>query len=465
MSLSTSPALQTERPHKPLYLPLDPAKKEIRVFRILPELCSRSSQDTAEPIQCISQHVSLLEKPVYHALSYTWQDDSLGESFDDPDKEGHQIPIQSYVLLDGLKLAVTKNLWLTLWHFRRGAQFHLDYPKSNSSEFGDLELLTSNFDILGPFRPHDFSGLNVVTADLLWWVDAICINQKDVHERDNQVSQMGTIYRDANCVHVWLGPIAKTAHLLNELMTILGKGIPKSRGRSYEEAVRELGNVLNDPFLEEYQSAMFSACEATYWSRLWVVQEYILARTTMIHFGLRVADPRPITYTGALIAVCYLSESVSGRTSDPGWDNVGRSIVVNDLRCDYRDHDEGEDVFCLLERLYDLHCSDPRDKIYGLLGLSRLGEHEITIDYSLTVEEVYQATAKFIIERLGEVDVIYALAGPRFYNSLKQEPQIKVPSWVPDWRFLGRIRLLLNQSPHVQTTERTNLKASGSIKW
>jgi hypothetical protein len=37
-----------------------------------------------------------------------------GKAFDDPDKEGHQIPIQSYVILDGLKLTVTKNLWVAL---------------------------------------------------------------------------------------------------------------------------------------------------------------------------------------------------------------------------------------------------------------------------------------------------------------------------------------------------------------
>jgi len=237
MSLTALPTSQTEEPHTSLYLPLDHAKHEIRVFRILPEVCSRSSQDTAEPIQCISQHVSLLEKPVYHALSYTWQDESLGESFDDPDKEGHQIPIQSYILLDGLKLTVTKNLWVALWHFRRAALWHLDHPDNETSEFGDLELLTSESEIWEPVTISSSS--NAVIADFLWWVDAICINQKNVLERDRQVSQMGAIYRDADCVHVWLGPIAKTAHLLNELRTILIKRMPKLRGRSPEE-LREI---------------------------------------------------------------------------------------------------------------------------------------------------------------------------------------------------------------------------------
>jgi hypothetical protein len=338
-----------------------------------------------------------------------------------------QIPIQSYVILDGLKLTVTKNLWVALWHFRRSARWHLDHPDNKVSEFGDLELLNSGFG----WMPEVDNRSNLVTAELLWWVDAICINQKDVPERDSQVSQMGTIYRDADCVHVWLGPIAKTAHLLNELMTILRKRISKLRRPSLEEFTEEVGKVLNDPSLEEYQSSIFSACEATYWSRLWIVQEYILARTTIIHFGLRVADSRPIKYAAMIAAVGYYSKSVRRRTSEPGWDNIRASILVNHLRDEYHDHD-GENVFHLLERFYNLHCSDPRDMVYGILALSRSGEHEIPIDYSLTVEEVYQATAKFIIERLEEVDVIYTLAGSRFYFHPVQERQLTLPPWVPD---------------------------------
>jgi hypothetical protein len=37
------------------------------------------------------------------------------------------------------------------------------------------------------------------------WADAICINQSDVHERGQQVSAMGDIFRNAYSVVVWLG--------------------------------------------------------------------------------------------------------------------------------------------------------------------------------------------------------------------------------------------------------------------
>lgn len=39
----------------------------------------------------------------------------------------------------------------------------------------------------------------------LWWIDAICINQQDILERNQQVDLMATIYQKATTVRVWLG--------------------------------------------------------------------------------------------------------------------------------------------------------------------------------------------------------------------------------------------------------------------
>lgn len=37
------------------------------------------------------------------------------------------------------------------------------------------------------------------------WVDWICINQKNIEERNNQVQLMSVVYGEARCVYVWLG--------------------------------------------------------------------------------------------------------------------------------------------------------------------------------------------------------------------------------------------------------------------
>lgn len=44
-----------------------------------------------------------------------------------------------------------------------------------------------------------------LSHDLCLWIDAICIDQEDVSERNAQVSIMGQIYQRADSVLAWLG--------------------------------------------------------------------------------------------------------------------------------------------------------------------------------------------------------------------------------------------------------------------
>lgn len=60
-----------------------------------------------------------------------------------------------------------------------------------------MQVTRSLFDALQVFRePH---------ADRMLWVDALCINQGDVIERNSQVQLMNRIYSGASSVAVWLG--------------------------------------------------------------------------------------------------------------------------------------------------------------------------------------------------------------------------------------------------------------------
>lgn len=47
---------------------------------------------------------------------------------------------------------------------------------------------------------------NFSTTPALVWADALCINQQDISERNQQVNMMSKIYRKAANVTVWLGP-------------------------------------------------------------------------------------------------------------------------------------------------------------------------------------------------------------------------------------------------------------------
>jgi hypothetical protein len=64
-------------------------------------------------------------------------------------------------------------------------------------------------DILVPVTPNCYSALLHLRKKLgayCIWVDAICIDQSNLKEREQQVTLMGEIYKGAEKVFIWLGP-------------------------------------------------------------------------------------------------------------------------------------------------------------------------------------------------------------------------------------------------------------------
>jgi hypothetical protein len=132
------------------YIPL-PDFDHIRVLTLRP------AQLPAAPLMC-TLTAAPLSTARYEALSYTWAmclsgDDSKCRLID----------------LDGFSFAVTQNLEESL---RR-------------------------------MRPKD--------VERHLWIDAVCINQEDIAERNAQVSRMAQIYRRATRVSIWLGETAGQA--------------------------------------------------------------------------------------------------------------------------------------------------------------------------------------------------------------------------------------------------------------
>jgi hypothetical protein len=62
-----------------------------------------------------------------------------------------------------------------------------------------------------------------------WWVDAICINQEDIAERNEQVSLMRAIYKESQEVLIWLGEEADDSSLAIDTIN-MRLVLPPSRG-------------------------------------------------------------------------------------------------------------------------------------------------------------------------------------------------------------------------------------------
>lgn len=81
----------------------------------------------------------------------------------------------------------------------------------------------------------------------------------------------------------------------------------------------------------------------------------------------------------------------------------------------------------LLMTYRDREASDPRDKIYALLGIAGdLSIYRIVPDYSIPFEEVYKATTLQFILAYRSLEVLNLTFGLSKTSGL--------PSWTPDWR-------------------------------
>jgi hypothetical protein len=83
-------------------------------------------------------------------------------------------------------------------------------------------------------------------------------------------------------------------------------------------------------------------------------------------------------------------------------------------------------------------CLDPRDKIYGLMGIA-FSEEDLRLraDYSMTVKEVYKAATKYILNTYGSLDIICNDERYMCHCIHSKHLLSSLPSWVTDWTCLG----------------------------
>ena len=216
---------------------------------------------------------------------------------------------------------------------------------------GSFQVRPNLYGFLLAMRERLNHGLD--TPDL--WIDAICINQSKLDERNHQVQIMAEIYQRADQVLIWLGQVDHLCRYnaipLEGPITVWSKSAVIT---SWLDVLREVAI-------------------SSYFQRTWIIQEMLLAPRLVLMLGTEIVD------------VPSLAEAIMSKPHRL----VNPSCNTLLLLCKVQQRDLTFEQAMGLSR--SSICEDPRDKVYAMLGVCHEFKH-LPVDYNISVKELFIET-------------------------------------------------------------------------
>lgn len=245
-----------------------------------------------------------------------------------------------------------------------------------------------------------------IFTQLEWfWLDAICINQNDEKEKAIQVSLLWKLFGDAESVLVYLGE---------------ADGYAKIAAAAFRQCAESRLTEIPDAKLR----AITTIWQKPWFSRLWTMQEAVLARNILFVCG---------TYTISFNHLEYVHQLDTAH-------GVSSIDAIISLR-NWRQHNgEADAGYCArtLSLMVDQNCYLPIDRVFAVLGLfPREIMSKVEVNYSrqrckeywTTYEQFTQALSEFFSERKGSVNKELQRLAKATYSI----PQL--PIWCPNFNY------------------------------
>ena len=327
-----------------LYRPLNKAEKQIRLVRLQP----------GDSILILELAVFSLDTALpFKALSYAWT----------------ELRPTKTVLLGGQEVKVRTNLYSCLQMMR---------------------------------DEEDFDWI---------FIDALCINQDDEAERESQVALMGLLFRQAEEVIAWVGTTDYSdQHTDQELLDMQHQAEPEMPyvNKILEPPVRHRrpdGEIDPQKMLWNLTRCF---CTYRYWSRLWVVQEIVSARSLtvrcrvlrvewqllmrMINQSLRLGGVTflPVAHYSHMAHLGFnkrIAKALTEAERERGTLGFMEALTLLDFKTRLPTDRGARLPLCeLIMRVGDRDCSRRHDKLFGLFGLCI---STFSPGYGLTMVELF----------------------------------------------------------------------------
>jgi hypothetical protein len=319
-----------------IYTDVNSERGEIRLLRIHKQYLFWGH------IRCSMESFPLYKVPEYEALSYRW---GFGS-------EGPKIEYR-VILIDGKALQVPKSSWELL------------HARSSMYE------------------------------DRLVWIDAICINQKDIAERVGQIPLMDKIYTKSHRTIVWPGDRFDSGMASRMLLRLY------VTNHVFQAKDEEFLLFFEYEIVRPAWRAMIALFENPYFTRIWCVQEVALGKQTEIFHGNKYIPWDVFTETlvsymrprrRALLA--WSTKDASDQTLWPRSIEGPSGVLVMDLIRKQHQSDDLEHLHIgsLLAHCAQFQATVVKDRIFSVNGL--LSETDkITPSYTVNDAEIFFAAS------------------------------------------------------------------------
>ncbi|KAI0129592.1 heterokaryon incompatibility protein [Xylariales sp. AK1849] len=263
------------------------------------------------------------------------------------------------------------------------------------------------------------------------WVDAICINQEDLLERQAQVRMMGDVFRSAEQVVCWLGGFDNPS--LDEPAALMAIAFLRQFNKDPHGELSKVQGYLHngvkspeDEVIHMSWLAIKILFDIEYFHRAWIIQEVGLAQRARLTWGRSAIH---LDWTEVAVFARFMDDhgAIIITTFDL------KSWVVNHINLVWALKPGGEPLYDFSEILHwaRIHIStDPRDYVYALLGhpsATIAGNLIIEPKYTIPTTEVYTNLATNVITATNSLHIL------AFVDHGEYPDALPLPTWVPDW--------------------------------
>ncbi|GJC97750.1 heterokaryon incompatibility protein [Colletotrichum higginsianum] len=284
---------------------------------------------------------------------------------------------------------------------------------------------------IGPSLHSALLHLRQPACETYLWADALCINQEDILERNQQVRMMGDIYAAASSTAIWLGEESCEVKMAVGWLRRFAVAWDSLESDPGFITRNQAEGILQEAFGKKSEAAfqhIWALLNRPWFARKWVIQELVKSQRPILVVG-RVALPWAmladwLNFVEWCPNVKELFMRFCPTPLEAGAKVLGLTLLRASLlmRCAVP---EKKLLLFLIVRTLEFRCADPRDHIFAMVGIASDADRFDLIDYGSPMEKVCRQLAYSCVSDSMSLKLLWSLV---YLAPLKS----RVRSWLPN---------------------------------